>query len=493
MTPPWPHAYPKDALERRLEKRRNATPGGRHEFARDRDRVVYSSAFRRLAGKTQVVHSAEAGAFHTRLTHTLKVAQIGRRLAEAIQFKYYRRSEGPPLTGIGVCDPDLVEMACLAHDLGHPPFGHIGERSLSDAFDRLAERGMPRPNSHRSPDDLRRDTSSYCAQLGGFEGNAQTFRIVSYLSVRGDWDTDTSGNPADQLNTEPAFFGLNLTRAGLEATVKYPTLRTVEGPGAGKWGVFPEDEAAAQWLWNSTKPWPAQRTFEADVMNWADDVAYAVHDVIDFFCARLIPLQLYFPSYYNAEEQPPDEALALFQAIATRKQQYSAEVLQEAWFDLVPILAMLPSDWTQSRRDKALAQRATSDLIEYFVKDVTWNSGGIPLLREGVFRVATKKADQVRKHAACYLLKELVHKHVIRAPSLISQQIGQQRLVSFLLETYFERADDLLPDDRREELSQHGMRLRSSADFVASLTEADAYRLARRLRGLDPGFITDRM
>jgi len=199
----------------------------RTPFQIDRDRVLFSAAFRRLQSKTQVFHSGEYDFYRTRLTHSLEVAQIGRGICQHLR----RKSE--LLRDDFYIDADLVEACCLAHDIGHPPFGHAGEAALNDVM-----------RSH-----------------GGFEGNAQTLRILAEL-LFGDG-------------------GMKPTRALLDGVLKYKQVFT----GAEKSHfVYPEQAEVVAWVGGGEK------SIECQIMDWADDVAYGLMDIVDGVNAKFITL-----------------------------------------------------------------------------------------------------------------------------------------------------------------------------------------------------------
>ncbi len=398
-------------------KREQPAADWRGAFERDRARVLHSYAFRRLADKTQVVSPGQDDFPRTRLTHSLEVAQIGREMGAALG-----------------CDPDLVDAAGLAHDLGHPPFGHNGE----DALDEVALAGG----------------------CDGFEGNAQTLRILTRLEAKA-----VAGRPA----------GLNLTRASLDAVCKYPWPRRA---GEKKFGCYDSDRAAFDWL-RAGRP-DGVRCLEAQVMDWADDVAYSVHDVEDGVHAGYIRLAAL--SSDAEREQLCRQAGELYSTLPPAALEPVLDRLLR-----LPALADL-ARYDGSFAAQGHAKRATSELTGRFV------SAAVTATREkfGPGPIGRYSAELVVPEefaAECALLKAIAYRYVMRRPAADAQLAVQRRLVSELVAALAERGEPALSLVLRESWRSAGSdaeRLRVVIDQVAQLTDSAAQAWHARYVGPTP-------
>lgn len=394
--------YDDHALARyAAEPPKQAATGGRHPLQRDRARVLHSAALRRLAGKTQVVGVGEDDFPRTRLTHSLECAQIGREIGQALG-----------------ADADLVDAACLAHDLGHPPFGHNGETAL----DALA------------------------GPCGGFEGNAQSLRLLTRLEVK-----------------IPGA-GLNLTRATLDAATKYPWPRL---PDTSKYGVYADDLPVFEWLRSGAKQ--GLRCVEAEVMDWADDVAYSVHDYEDGVHAGHIA-----PDRLDADE-------VVASTIATYLPAAAPDWLGEVWAGLVA------QPWWLSGYDGGHGsivglKAMTSELIGRFCTAAV----GATRAEYGRRRLTRYGATLVvpdRERAESALLKGVAVGQVMSRRG--AEQQRQRELVTELVAALCDRgAPTLEPLLRPAWLAapDDAARLRVVLDQVAGLTDASAVAWHARLK-----------
>jgi dGTPase len=270
----------------------------RVEYSKDYDRILYSTAFRRLGGVTQVVPSNEIALFHTRLTHSLKTAQVGTRLTNHLLEEYHTPRWQKIIIEHGGLESRIVRSACLAHDLGHPPFGHIAAAELRRITSRWPNEARPRRKDGGSTIELSPKIDRAYELRDRFDGTAQSFRIVTKLASR---------EPPEHEEECPA---LNLTRGTLAAMLKYPwssgnsprePKTDLREEKRDRWGYYDSEHEIVTWIFaDSGQPLKREvnlrdrkyeyRTLEAQVMDWADDISYAVHDVEDFFRAGVIPL-----------------------------------------------------------------------------------------------------------------------------------------------------------------------------------------------------------
>ena len=411
----------------------------RNTFQRDRDRILYTSAFRRLAWVTQVVSSWEGEPFHNRLTHTLEVAQIGRRLAEKLSH------EDPQTAAeIGGVDPEVVEAAALAHDLGHPPFGHAAERELDKL---MRDAGVP----------------------DGFEGNAQTFRVLTKLAIRSS-----------------DFPGLNLCRATLNAVLKYPWHRqNVPERRYHKWGAYGTESDEFAWV-RGPEPRDARKCVEAELMDFADDIAYAVHDVEDFYRAGLIPLDR-LARYNDEVDKFLDGAFASLQK-SGQTAPYQKADCRDAFRKLLGVFPFEPYQGNQ--RQRANLRSMTASLIGRYVNAIGLNAPTTP--GDAFVRIDDDAELEI------FVFKQLTWHYVIDNVALASQQYGQRRIIRELFEIFADAGEsgqlDIFPPSHRELLEQAGngdkeARLRIVADLLSGMTEQQAVAMHQRLTGVSLGTV----
>ncbi len=451
-----------DPRSRRYVPEADATD--RTEFERDRDRLLYSSAFARLAGVTQVATSLPGQTFHNRLTHTLKVGQLSSRLAKRLRGQYGGIAAAAEL------DPDAAEASALAHDLGHPPFGHLGEATLGT----LAE----------------------ASGTQGFDANAQSFRVITKIARR-----------------SVDFDGLNLTRYVLDGSLKYPWLRAeaVEGEQPtlqrDKWGAYDSELDQFNFARGRDPGTPAQRfadergpSLVAQVVDWADDVTYAIHDLEDFYKAGLIDLGSLVRRDAEATEFL-DSFCDSSGELRGKFADHTRDELSSALEGLRGLFAIgLARPYDRSLELRALVRLQSSYLIgEYFraVALETDASGHARLRMDGSLR------------AEVTVLKELLWFYVINRPSFAAIQVGQRGMIERLFESLTGASRDsrewrVFPKPVQEALRSGpgtagdsaavASRSRIVIDYLAGMTEFElAYLYQTMVEGRpSPSFVLSR-
>jgi dGTPase len=467
-------------------------------FRADRDRIVGSPFFARLAGVTQVISPGGSGLLvHNRLTHSLKVAQVARAMAErAVSDERH----APLLAELGGCDPDVVEAAALAHDLGHPPFGHLGEHVL----DRLARQRL----------DL----------ADGFEGNAQSYRIVTSTEIRGS-----------------STIGLDLTAAVRAALLKYPWTRstyprphpsTMDPPprgatpppddpasGSAKFGAYTTELAdlrqARQPFQGRVADW--QQTVEASMMDTADDVAYAIHDVEDFYRVGVLQSGAVAGEFSAWQRESlrdlSDEGLRA----SSRRPGYSMELLRrqicgkDAWIGDDDAFAAAVEHVRKELVDGLLAvvfdgsieaEQAVSGFSARWTRRLV---DAVEVVRQPAVRSGHVVLGVAQWHEV-QVLKFVHQRFVLARPDLASHQRGQARLLTTLVESLLawiedpeeaarlpQRLQDLieLAEAELEGASIGQARGRAIVDFVAALTDGQAVALQDALSGHSGPLWTD--
>jgi dGTPase len=416
------------------ERRSGADDGGdyRTPFQIDRDRVLHTPTFRRLQNKTQVFWSGEYDFYRTRLTHSLEVAQIGKSIS------YWLKSQQDgPLADDFFIDPDLLEAICLSHDLGHPPFGHAGERTLNY---------------------LMRDH-------GGFEGNAQTLRLLSerIFSAR--------------------RCGMDPTRAFLDGVLKYKSLwtelKSASGTPPEHHFIYDEQHTYLDWAMGGND-FPLElppgdvrdkfKSIECQVMDWADDTAYSLNDLSDSARAGFLNIE---------------------------KIEAWAEKNGEAMGDDTP-LGDLMRAIRRKRVDPFVGKRIGKYIqATHLEADVNFLSGVSNRYR---YRLVIDPAVK----AESKLFKRLAFEVVFLSPQLKQLEHKGSRMLRQLWEVLGKRyvaqqtidGQDfqLLPADTAVEIAaapDEAARARLVCDFLAGMTDGYAARTYKRLFSPDFGSIGD--
>lgn len=413
-----------ESCERAYREAERSDGDERPDLVRDRDRIYHSMGLRVLQGKTQVFPSRWADPMRTRLTHTLEVAQIGRGIARRI---------GLP--------EELVEASCLAHDIGHPPFGHVGERALAEAM----------------------------KDLGGFDANAQNVRLLTELE--------------EMHATHP---GLNLTRATLQSIVKYPYVRTAK---ARKDFLYEETlterlrdrgTTFSEWLFDQTAlplgpgsgaNRPPPRTLPCQVMDWADDAAYSVHDLEDAVHAGFITMEAIgteaFAKTVTAEISSRLRGSAKHAGAIEVSFERVAEMLQTLHTDLHTAVI--------SSRRVALRQVTRRYLNEFIVELEVAR----PRPEEGPYGYELLVPEEHRLRAE--VLKSIVIEFVLKDERVARYLFKGRRMLLALFEELMadtgiidDSAHQLLPRELRERLSgidDIEALGRVACDYLSGMTE----------------------
>lgn len=380
-------------------------------FEKDRSKFIHSTAFRRLQGKTQVFSPGHADFFRTRLTHCLEAAQIGKGIA--LNHK--------------VADPDLVELACLAHDIGHPAFGHAGEYQLQKLM----------------------------LDHGGFEGNAQNLRILNFLESKYE-----------------KCRGLNFTRASVDSILKYSdNYSKIKSENPKNWKFFyDDDQPLVNWA-KEGAPSKEDRSIECQIMNWSDDIAYSTHDLEDGIKSGMI-------SYDKVEQLEP-----------TIRDELKSEGKfdEDIWQSVKTIIRELTSLPGTPHKRKAKRIELVAKLISEFITNTTVKQRNdyTKFASRYHYTLEIDCSAQIK----CETLKKLVWCMILDDPRVSTLEKKGQLIVGELFKIFLEKdpwTEKMLPHDFREILDAGNVsRERVVCDYIAGMTDSYALRLYSRLTESD--------
>lgn len=339
-------------------------------------------------------------------------------------------------------NPDVAEAAGLAHDLGHPPFGHIAEEELDSL---VRAKGL----------------------ADGYEGNAQSFRIVARLASSDA--TTIDGEPVD---------GLNLSRATLNGLLKYPwNAASDKGKQKHKWGHYESERDIFNWTRQGSQI--ERRSLIAEIMDWADDITFAIHDLLDFFAAGLIPIDRCKPCEQSVECE------SLLQGILSRKgtQLGPENQVAASLYSIVDLFPFAPDQpFKGSRQDYIALHGFGTSLITSYVNSIrlVQQSGQwIVDIDPGARRLVE-------------VLKQFTWQYVIFNPDLGSKQIGQRKAIRVVFKELLAAAEEgklylfppLLRKDLKLGLDDPYTRVRITSDCISGMTERELTTFYRRLEGL---------
>jgi len=439
-------------LQRRYAENPASSSDHMHATERDRDRILHSAAFRRLQGKTQVFGIGQADFYRTRLTHSIETAQIARAIAHNLLM------EEPALERC--LSPELAEAAALAHDLGHPPFGHAGEQTL----------------------DLCMKEASRKARLKGkkgfrFEGNAQTFHILVTAEPK-----------------SPSYPGLNLTRATLAGVLKYPYEQDI---GNNKF-IFASDLPMAKWALlkgspilkrqSKSNPRHPKTSITCQILDWADDCAYSIHDVEDALQAQFLHpgdldhVRFARRVFAHYEDTRKDEAVP----------KLGFSEMQERLLDLKR--RILPSEHGDERAHRKSAMR---DILNDLITSATVESRSGGKRADFSWHLAVPPESRILS----VICKSVIWEAVITDPRVAAMSTKGREILrdlfQLLLEEVLEKKSvALFPRYYRPIVEEclEGKQTeaaRAVCNFLALMTDRDAIRLHALLRGSKASSIFD--
>lgn len=466
----------------------------RTSWRRDYARLIHSAAFRRLQGKTQLFPGGESDFFRNRLTHSLEVAQIAKSIAIRINntIPYFKAD---PI------DTDLVETAALAHDLGHPPFGHNGEKALNE---------------------LMRDA-------GGFEGNAQTLRILAKLEKRQTISERAPNVPEPVAAGKDNRTGLNLTYRTLAAVLKYDQQipPTLNGADVRKGYYYTESDLVVKIKKNiSTRKGQKLRTVECAIMDIADDIAYSTYDLEDSFKAQfLTPASMFavderlvrsvaetissrlkntYVGIKEYAELPTDELdfdvrrvyqnlTQLFSGVYQDAGEVLNEIVSEeldfpATSDMAAAAATVISSYAVQASQRMtqngyFRSKLTSDLVGKFIR-------GVRVEFDEEYPALTKVYLDIDVFKQVEVLKNFAYQALIMSPMLKVAEYRGKDIVKSIFNAV--TADDgylLMPSDFQElyqSMDDPALRKRVICDFIAGMTDRYAIQFYSRLFGANP-------